>query len=225
MPTTEQICVMCFGTGWKPALDDPDRVTRCDCWLARQRLCAEGVPLEFARARLDTYPQKPGNRQAVKLAEAFLGGTRDLYLCGGVGAGKTGLACAVLNDHHDATRGGFFIRVPRLLYELQPTKDEDRADRAKDLEYRVAREPLIVLDDLAAERDEATDYTRRTLLMLYEMRCDEGLRTIWTSNKSLEALGRHQDDDRLASRIAGRCDVVELTCPDQRIVERKRARE
>ena len=39
----------------------------------------------------------------------------------------------------------------------------------------------MVLDDIGSERTLSSDYTRRTLLMLYERRCDRGLRTIWTS--------------------------------------------
>ena len=41
-----------------------------------------------------------------------------------------------------------------------------------------------MLDDLGSERDAATDYTRRTLLMLCEARHDAGRRTVWTSNKA-----------------------------------------
>lgn len=79
---------------------------------------------------------------------------------------------------------------------------------------------VLVLDDIGAERDQATDYTRRTLLMLYEARCDRNLRTVFTSNKSLQELSEMQDDDRLSSRIAGRCDVVKLTTLDQRVLRR-----
>ncbi len=77
-----------------------------------------------------------------------------------------------------------------------------------------------MLDDLGAERDAATDYTRRTLLMLYEARHDAGRRTVWTSNKTPGEVGAFMGDDRLASRIAGRCRVVELTGRDWRLAGR-----
>ena len=56
--------------------------------------------------------------------------------------------------------------------------------------------------------------------MLYEERGDRGLRTVWTSNKSLSELSAMQNDDRLASRLGGRADVVRLTTGDQRVMRR-----
>jgi hypothetical protein len=43
------------------------------------------------------------------------------------------------------------------------------------------------------------------------------LRTIITSNLSLDELRKQQADDRWASRISGRADVVRLTGADQRL--------
>ena len=53
--------------------------------------------------------------------------------------------------------------------------------------------------------------------MLYEARRDEGLRTIWTSNRTPAEVGAFMGDDRLASRIAGWCRVVSLDGPDWRL--------
>lgn len=179
---------------------------------------ASGVPYEFRSARLSDYEELAGNKAALQKARAFLDSTgRDLYLFGGVGAGKTRLACSMLNEHFLRRRVALFVRVPMALYELQPGR---HADDIAQLERRLIHTDLLVLDDIGAERDQATDFTRRTLLMLYEARGDQGLRTIWTSNKSLDELAAMQDDDRLASRIAGRADVVKLTTSDQRMARR-----
>ena len=43
----------------------------------------------------------------------------------------------------------------------------------------------------------------------------EGLRL--SSNPSLDDLAKHQGDDRLASRIAGRADVIRMDVKDQRM--------
>ena len=157
---------------------------------------------------------------ALAKAQAFLGGARDLFLCGGVGAGKTRLACTIANEHRLKGKAALFVRVPMALHLLQPGRD---VEEIADLERRLFETNVLVMDDIGAERDQATDYTRRTLLMIYEERGDRGLRTIFTSNKSIQQLAEMQDDDRLASRIAGRADVVLLTTPDQRMATRKRA--
>lgn len=200
-------CPDCHGIGW---IDVADGVTRCACRAVE--VYADGTPYEFQSARLENYREEDGNRTALGKARAFLAGQRDLYLTGGVGAGKTRLAASILNEHVRARQTGYFARVPWMLHQLQPGRPDAPA-----LEDRLAMTDLLVLDDLGAERDIATDYTRRTLLMLYEARHDRGLRTIFTSNKTLQELAEMQDDARLASRIAGRADVVKLTTPDQRL--------
>lgn len=181
---------------------------------------ADGVPYEFYAAAFENFSELGGNVAALKKAQTFLASDakRDLFLSGGVGAGKTRLACSLLNEAHKRNRWCFFARVPMLLHQLQPELKESSGD----LEHKLMRCDLVVLDDIGAERDQASDYTRRTLLMLYEERGDRGHRTIFTSNKTLQQLAEMQDDDRLASRIAGRADVVQLTTADQRMARRTR---
>ncbi len=168
-----------------------------------------------------------GNRDAVEMAKAWAAGSRDLYLAGGVGAGKTLLACALLNGIWQTQHVGMFARVSKLLLEMQPSLSDDKTSST--LWKRLTSEKVLVLDDIGAERDQASDYTRRTLLTLYETRVDNGLRTIFTSNYPLSAdlvqskktLGEFLDDDRLPSRIAGQTDVVWIDCSDQRVKKRQ----
>jgi DNA replication protein DnaC len=206
-------CEKCQDTAWKvTTVDGVLRAERCDC--VPQQAYAVGVPYEFQAATLNNYEPEPGNAAAVARALKFSGGSRDLLLVGGVGTGKTRLACSILNDHYRSTRTGRFARVQAVLQQLEPNEDPDRKAA---LSTSLFTAPLLVLDDLGAERDIATDYTRRTLLMIYEERGDRGLRTIWTSNLTLDGLARQQDDDRLASRIAGRADVVIIDSADHRL--------
>lgn len=224
-------CELCDGTGWKRAPDgNVTRLMRCDCWKAARQTHADGVPVEFHSATLDNYSELPGNQKAVQVMRAWLEDSRDLYLCGGVGAGKTRLACSLVNEAYRRTGKGWFVRVPMLLLKLQPQKTDEAAEESAGLLRRLSVEPIVVLDDVGAERESASDYTRRTLLTVYEERGDRGLRTIWTSNLRLspkageeERFGRAPTlaeflkDDRLPSRIAGRAQVVWIGTPDQRI--------
>lgn len=206
-------CERCYGT---KTVNRGDPCPEC-CPV---QTYADGTPYEFQGANFANYAALPGSARALTMARAFLDATdkRDLYLSGGVGAGKTRLACSILNEAVKRGKWCFFARVPRLLHELQP----GNRDLAADLEHRLMQSDLVVLDDVGAERDQASDYTRRTLLMIYEERGDRGHRTVFTSNKTLQQLGDMQDDDRLASRIAGRADVVQLATADQRLARRAR---
>ena len=211
-------CEQCRRTpGWKAIeADGLARLQRCDCWKTAHPV-PPSVPREFRDARWASWRQTPDNRHALEAARGFLvdrEGERDLYLCGPVGTGKTRLACTVLNEAWDAEAWSvLFARVPLLLYQLQPHAGVETAETFE----RLIAANLLVLDDLGAERDAATDYTRRTLLMLYEARHDAGRRTVWTSNKRPSVIAAFMGDDRLASRIAGRCRVVELEGRDWRV--------
>ena len=241
------VCGSCDDTGWAfVEQDGVTRRTRCACWIAARQRYADGVPFEFQAASLDNYRAITGNQTAIEIAKKFAAGERDLYLCGGVGSGKTRLACSLLNAQHARDGAGYFARVPMLLWKLQPTVIGTEAVEGSALLRRLCTEPLIVLDDVGAERDSASDYTRRTLLTIYEERGDRQLRTIWTSNLRLaqpskgpaktndeisarlnrspftRTLGEFMGDDRLASRIAGRADVIWIGASDQRI---RRSRE
>jgi DNA replication protein DnaC len=207
-------CQRCEGAGVYATEDG--RVFQCDCRLGPAIVTADGVPYEFREVTLDGYEARPGQQTAIRAATGLLS---DLYLHGGVGAGKTRLAAAIANTWASQRQTAYFARVPMLLYQLQPDRSEE--DVAA-LERRILTASLVVLDDIGAERDAATDYTRRTLLMLYEGRCDAGLRTVFTSNKSLAELSAQQDDDRLSSRLSGRCVVVQMKTPDQRLVRRSK---
>ncbi|MYN65077.1 MAG: hypothetical protein F4X11_08620 [Acidobacteria bacterium] len=214
-------CKRCDRTpGWEPVVvEGVSRVRRCGCWTAAHA-AAPSVPREFREARWATWRRTAENRHALEAAQAFLHAGedgRDLLLCGPVGTGKTRLACTVLNESwQSGERSMAFARVPLLLYRLRPQAALDTSETFD----RLVAATLLVLDDLGSERDAATDYTRRTLLMLYEARHDAGRRTVWTSNKRPSEIAVFMGDDRLSSRIVGRSEVVGLEGRDWRLAER-----
>lgn len=214
-------CGICDDTKWRTVtVDGVSRVMRCKCVVVADPV-PPTLPLEFKNALLGNYDKLPGNEAAIRAAHEFLkADAGDLYLHGDVGTGKSRLAASMLHEYYRTHRTGVFFRVPRLLHDLQPhaTSEELRSE----IERALKVVPLIVLDDIGAERDVATDFTRRTLYEIYEDRWDAGLRTIWTSNLSIQKLSDFLDDERLVSRINHRSDVIVLTTQDQRHARRRR---
>ena len=210
---SELRCATCDGTHWVP-VPGQRFVKRCPVCYEPRRY-ADGVPAIERDTILTSVMSRSGNHVALEVADGFLADVKDLFLSGPVGTGKTKIAIALLNEFYAQHGTGLFVRVPKALHQLQPgnLSDEQRQAQLR----RLSTEPLLVLDDVGSERDIATDFTRRTLLMLYEDRGDAGLRTIFTSNLSLDLLAKQQGDDRLASRIAGRATLVLVGGADFRL--------
>lgn len=220
-------CPTCDDTGWKSMQADERHrtgyVVRCpDCW-ERRRGSAPGVPDEEAKITLDSW--NTGERRTTKDNELALQQARffvndvhpGLFIHGGVGSGKTSLACAILNELHRAGKGVRFVRVTELLKQLV---QDDTGDQVY---QRMIDVPVLCLDDIGAQK--GSDYARQTLLVIYDARTDRGHRTIWTSNLDLDELVAFMGDDmRLASRIAGNAKVVQLDGTDYRLAKARNRR-
>jgi chromosomal replication initiation ATPase DnaA len=209
------ICSQCDDTGWTYPNGPDGGVVRCPECDSRKRGQAPGVPMAEHGSRLDGFEETRDNRDALAQARRWLAGDfPDLYLFGGVGTGKTRLACSLVNERWAAGDRVEFIRAAQLLAVLLPASDS-----LDDAMARISRIPVVVLDDVGA--NQATDFARRMLLVLYETRMDRGHRTIWTSNLTLGELAEFHQDDRLSSRIVGNAKVVELAGKDWRLRKRR----
>ena len=138
------------------------------------------------------------------------------------GNGKTMLACGILQSAFERhqVRGRFFS-VVRLLEEYRQGYAREKAGEQRiiaALDDKLQLSPLLVLDDLAAER--ATDWTRDRLYQVIGLRYAQMMPTVVTTNIDFDA---RDFDDRIASRLhdprAGR--VVLLTGPDHRMESRR----
>jgi DNA replication protein DnaC len=202
-------CASCEDTRF--VRTDDNRFAPCsECNSVR----VSGLPKEFETVTLRDLRLRAGNRAAIERARRFVVDERDLYIHGPIGVGKTMLACATAQAFVATTRRpALFVRWPRMLHQLRP----GLPDAARGcLEERLSTMPLLILDDIGAERDVASDYSRRTILQVYETRTDAGLLTLFTSNLSLDELAAHEGDDRLTSRICGRASIVTITGADER---------
>lgn len=165
----------------------------------------------------DTFSVNEQNGSAFRAADSFNPETDNLYLFGSCGTGKTHLACMVAQRAIiDLALRAEYIQPGRLLRRVRgKTGDEEQEEID-----RLAKLDVLVLDDLGAEKD--TEYAVQILYEVIDgrvMSYKNGL--VVTSNLSLPELAKKFGDDRLPSRLAGLCKVVEITGNDWRLQEHK----
>ena len=159
---------------------------------------------DFTLARYD-------NKTAIDACDGFP--EINLYIYGPAGTGKTHLATAVCRQFKAAS-----VLKPQRIYRIiragyggrNASEDEQAAIN------RLVRQPVLVIDDLGV--DKRTDASVSTLYEIIDGRIMAKRRgLIVTSNLSLDALAERLGDDRIASRLAGACRLVEINGKDRRI--------
>lgn len=150
---------------------------------------------------------KYGNQPAIDKCEGFP--DINIYLWGAAGVGKTHLATAIARQFKD----GWIFKPQQIYRKCRGLKDGAEEQAAIDKYIKV---PVLVIDDLGV--DKRTDFSFSTLYEIIDGR-DMARRNgmIITSNLSLNGLAERLGDDRIASRIAGMCRVVEIVGKDYRI--------
>lgn len=192
---------------------------------AEELLKRADIPQRYSEMTLETF-DKRANIHAFELVSAW-NGERNVVLAGPPGRGKTHLAMGMLRREVESRgRPARFVYVPTLLDEIRKRYADDWAgESAQDFEGRMARWPLLVLDDLGAER--ATAWVVERLTLLLEQRLDRQLVTVVTTNlMSRDDIESHfagfkgeaeMEAQRLASRLgAGRYDWIKAVGPDMR---------
>ncbi len=146
--------------------------------------------------------------------EDWVRGEKALYLHGrDTGTGKTGAAVAALKRYIARTgERGLYRPVPLLMKNLRQAIGRFRDGVLTD-ELRSV--PALVLDDIGVERPTETVLEALYLVVddWYRMKRPQ---LIITSNLPLEELSKRLDD-RIASRIAGHCRVIEFAGRDRRL--------
>jgi DNA replication protein DnaC len=146
----------------------------------------------------ELYDGKSQQTDAIRHTKTWLGtDTPCLILCGGVGTGKTHAAIWAVRE-----RWGEFVASQSLARRIDPWKHELEHTRLLHLEA-----PLIVLDDLGAEQDDAR--FGQALFALVNCRNASDRRTLITTNLTIPQI-RPRYGDRIADRLNAMAKAVQL---------------
>lgn len=162
------------------------------------------TPKRYTNATIENLP--PELRE--KLGDAAQNHT-SVYLHGAVGTGKT---YAIWAFAHLLKEDEYQIwNVSELLRKLRPT---DGSYDPIDVQEMAAYRRFLVLDDIGVEKP--SEWVLETIYGLLNFRYENELPTILTSNLSLGELSAKLGE-RIASRLAEMCEVLELKGEDKRL--------
>lgn len=240
---TQSICPICGDTGWKP-IDfgkgkNERRVIRCGCTAntRTERLLAQAhIPPRYESCDLSTYTADgqqrgvaPAKIAASRFVEQYPLDKNGLLLIGPSGVGKTHLAVAMLK-HLTLNKAipCLFCDYRDLLKQIQNSYNPSVQTTELELLRPVFQTEVLVLDDLGAVKP--TEWVWDTVSVILNTRYNENRTTIITTNfqdgpaaavagprgaTREETLG-DRVGERMRSRLAEMCRIVNLAAPDYR---------
>lgn len=135
------------------------------------------------------------------------------------GNGKTSWACKILSYYFRKVafksgleNEGLYIYLPTFLDDLRQSYDDPDPDFSE-LLAMLKNCKLLIIDDIGAEK--STEWVNERLLSIINTRMMKGLSTIYTSNCSLDDIGKRMGE-RIRSRIRGSVTEIHLTGQDKR---------
>lgn len=176
-----------------------------------------GIPDRDLGERCTFENDDMANPKASNASRAYVEHFRDMWkkgkgliFCGGVGTGKTFLAVCIANALIDLGYPCFvtnFARLSNTIFGME--KKQDYIDSLNNYD-------LLVIDDLAAERD--TDFMNEMVTNIIDSRYRAGLPLVVTTNLSVSDLAYTSDPkkQRVYSRLMEMCIPIEMKGQDRR---------
>lgn len=206
------------------------KTVRCICQCDKARLAAEKAQAEqaelarkiqryradgFDRAEMGKWTFETDDHKQPQLSRAmrayadgfddFKAAGKGLLLYGDVDGGKTFAAACVANALIDRGIPVLMTNFSRIINRIQASFDGRQ-------EYidNITAYPLLIIDDLAAERN--TDFVNEIVYSVIDARYRTGLPLIITTNLSYIEMMQENDiaKQRIYSRIIERCHPIKV---------------
>ncbi|MDT2864278.1 DnaA ATPase domain-containing protein [Vagococcus carniphilus] len=145
-------------------------------------------------------------KQANQAAHDVIADSRNVFMYGGAGTGKSHLLVGILKNINELSteKRCLFVSVPKLLSNIKKSFNDPTELKGEAYYMKLLSDADVLgLDDIGAELSmnttkQATDFTINTLYNVLNAR--EGKSTLFTSNLTIEQLSKLMDE-RIISRI------------------------
>jgi len=187
-------------------------------WVSRNAktlLREMGVSPIYRSCRFDSFEFHTEDQRRVQEAVqewATGGNERGLFLCGGIGTGKTHLAVAALLEKRAHGARCLFTSVQELLLRCRDSFRRGEGGLEEVLEP-LCDANAFLLDDLGTEKP--TEFARETVALVIDRAYRDRQTIIITSNYDLGALPERLDA-RSVDRLIEMCLAVKFTGPSYR---------
>jgi len=159
------------------------------------------------------YEDAPENIRL--LFEKMVETRKGLYIHGAIGCGKTHIAYALYKETENIlNKRALFENTTELLMSFKKDFDRPYGEKSNKADLIMENGGLLFLDDIGVEK--MSEWVSETFYLIVNRRYNDNIPIIFTSNLSIPELSQ-RIGDRIVSRIAQMCDVVELSGGDRRI--------
>jgi DNA replication protein DnaC len=159
----------------------------------------------------ETAEQKRIATAAIRYVRGFREHQKSLVMMGGVGSGKTMLACAIGNELLEEGTQVEYTTVSAMHREVKATYQG--AGKEGDVYHRLCSVPLLIIDELCAGK--GTEAENAMLFEVVDIRYANRMPMIFVTNVDSDTL-RAELGDRFVDRVKQIAHVFVMDWPSQR---------
>lgn len=225
-------CDVCHDTGY---VEGDNTTSVCDCYhkLLAEIACEQLNSLsplalstfeDFDLNKYSVQPDATGHiprrrmtqiyDYCLQYADSFSTKSRNLFMVGGTGLGKTHLSLAIANRVLAQGFSVVYVSAPEILSRLEREHFSYQYQDENDTFNSLINCDLLILDDLGTEFQSA--FSKSAVYNIFNSRLLKGLPTIMNTNIPLSELEGIYSP-RFASRVIGACDRLFFIGQDNRI--------